>query len=229
MAKAMKIVALTGAGISAESGLPTYRGADGLWREHRFEELASPEGFKKHPQDVLDFYNERRYQAWHAQPNAAHQALADLQQQHSVVIITQNVDALHEKAGSKKVIHLHGELAWARSVDDPQRRIHLKDQPISVGDTCDDDCQLRPDVVWFGEAVRHYDIARLHVAEADILLVIGTSLAVYPAAYLADEAPAKAKRILINPDQEANPGGFTCIHEPAGTALPPLARDWMAS
>jgi NAD-dependent deacetylase len=188
------IVVLSGSGVSAESGLPTFRDANGLWRNHDWRELASPEGWRKHPELVLEFYNERREAAWKAEPNAAHRAIATLEETHDVVVVTQNVDALHERAGSTRVVHLHGELAYARGTSAKRHRVRLDGKPIALGDRCPDGTQLRPDIVWFGEPVPKFEEGMRHVMAATHLLVVGTSLLVYPAASLRNWRPRRARR-----------------------------------
>jgi len=178
-----KLVVLTGAGISAESGIRTFRDSDGLWQQHAITEVASPEGWKKNPQMVLDFYNFRRKQLLAVQPNEAHQALVMLEQQYLVHIVTQNVDDLHERAGSSRVLHLHGELLKSRSTAHPGLVYACRDD-IKLGDCCERGAQLRPHIVWFGEAVPLLETAAALVREADGLIIIGTSLQVYPAAGL---------------------------------------------
>jgi NAD-dependent deacetylase len=195
-----KVVAFTGAGISAESGLKTFRGDGGLWEGHRVEDVATPEAWAKNPALVLEFYNQRRQQVRAAQPNAAHKALVDLEEGYDVRIITQNVDDLHERAGSRNVLHLHGEVLYARSTRDPSYTRHLGDADIAVGDLCPLGSQLRPHIVWFGEMVSAMDEANEIVAEADIFLCIGTSLQVYPANSLIFAAPRRARRIVVNPE-----------------------------
>lgn len=221
------IVILSGAGISAESGIRTFRGADGLWEDHRIEDVATPEGWTADPATVLDFYNQRRRQLYTVQPNAGHRALAELESQAKVSIITQNIDNLHERAGSTHVLHLHGELDVARSTADPGLLYPLEGRDIRLGDTCERGSQLRPHVVWFGEAVPAMEKAEAIVATADVLVVVGTSLAVYPAAGLAYAAPDKAIRYLINPEIPADfrRDGFHCIEAPAGIALPRFVRN----
>src|SRR5690554_7654170 len=189
----MKVVVLTGAGVSAESGIKTFRDSDGLWEGHNVMEVASPEGFAKNPKAVLEFYNQRRQQLLTVQPNAAHKALVDLEKKHEVTIITQNVDDLHERAGSSNVIHLHGELFKVRSVED-ENLIYDWKNDLSLSSKSKEGHQLRPHIVWFGEAVPEMDRAILQVMQADVLLIIGTSLQVYPAAGLIDYAH-KAKKI----------------------------------
>lgn len=187
-----KIVVLTGAGISAESGIKTFRDADGLWEGHDIMEVASPIGWKKNPELVLDFYNTRRAQLLTVQPNAAHKILAELEQHFSLQIITQNVDDLHERAGSTKILHLHGELLKVRSVADEAFVLDWKTD-LHIGSSDPQGRQLRPHIVWFGEAVPLLDKAIEIVGTAEVLIIIGTSLQVYPAAglmhYIQPEVP----------------------------------------
>jgi NAD-dependent deacetylase len=192
-----KIVVLTGAGISAESGLSTFRDSNGLWENHRVEDVASPAGWAKNPKLVLDFYNQRRAQLFDVKPNAAHHALAELADKHDVHIITQNVDDLHERAGSRKVLHLHGELRKVRSVLGGASIHHETD--INIGDKCARGGQLRPDIVWFGEEVPLLYDAQKIAAEADEFWIVGTSLLVYPAAGLMEYAPIDAPIYYIDP------------------------------
>lgn len=181
-----KLVILSGAGISAESGIQTFRDGDGLWENHRVEDVATPEAFARNPQLVLDFYNFRRAGVRQAQPNTAHLGLAQLEEDFEVHIITQNIDDLHERAGSTNVHHLHGEISKMRSVDDTDE-LFLVEGDIKLGDLAPDGGQLRPHIVWFGEAVPMiYEVMHL-VEKADIFVVIGTSLQVYPAAGLVHE------------------------------------------
>jgi NAD-dependent deacetylase len=195
----MRIVVLTGAGISAESGIPTFRGAGGLWEGHRIEDVASPDGWNKNPELVLDFYNQRRKGIKNAMPNRAHIALAELEQQHHVDIITQNIDDLHERAGSKQVLHLHGEILKARSIKNPILIIPIEGD-IVLGDTANDGGQLRPHIVWFGESVPMMEPAIELVEQAEILVIIGTSMVVYPAAGLLYYAPKHIPVYVINPE-----------------------------
>lgn len=180
-----KIVVLSGAGISAESGLKTFRDSNGLWEGHSVTEVATPEGFYRNPSLVLDFYNQRRRQLLEVSPNLAHIALTKLESTYDVTIITQNVDDLHERAGSSKVLHLHGELLKVRSTKPEATEMEWKED-IVVGDVCADGYQLRPHIVWFGEAVPLMDKAITVTSEADILIIVGTSMQVYPAASLID-------------------------------------------
>lgn len=199
------IVVLTGAGMSAESGIATFRDSGGLWAQHRVEDVATPDGFRRNPQLVLDFYNNRRRESLLAKPNAGHLGLAEMEQEYHVQIITQNVDNLHEKAGSSSVIHLHGELMKARSSINPDRIYLLNPDSldINVGDICDDGSQLRPHIVWFGEAVPMMEMAEEIVRKADALVVIGTSLNVYPAAGLINYVKAGIPIFIIDPNEVA--------------------------
>lgn len=221
-----RLVVLTGAGISAESGLKTFRADDGLWEEHRVEDVATPEAFTRNPELVLRFYNERRRQVVTAEPNAAHLALAALEQNFEVDIVTQNIDDLHERGGSSKVLHLHGEIMKMRSVLDDVTLFPTFGDDIVLGDLAQDGGQLRPHVVWFGEAVPALEAAAEIVARADILMIVGTSLAVYPAASLAHMAPANARRFLVDPNAESLAVGdleVDVFAEPASTGVPRIA------
>ncbi|MCT4630003.1 NAD-dependent deacylase [Winogradskyella sp.] len=203
------IVVLTGAGMSAESGVKTFRDHDGLWEGHDVMKVASPEGFKQNPELVLEFYNQRRRQLKEVQPNQAHKDIAALEEDYKVTIITQNVDNLHERAGSSDVVHLHGELTKVRSTGN-SKDIKVWTEDIKLGDTCDKGYQLRPHIVWFGEDVPMMDIAIKICYAADILLIIGTSMQVYPAAslmhyvqpdtsiYYIDPKPATIRNSNIN-------------------------------
>lgn len=197
------LVVLSGAGISAESGLRTFRDAGGLWEGHKIEDVATPEAWHKNPRLVLDFYNERRKQALNAKPNAAHIALKTLETYFDVHIITQNVDNLHEQAGSTKVLHLHGELFKARSTRDPLYVVPLEGWELNIGHLCPQGSQLRPHIVWFGEDVPLIVDAASIMQAADVVLVIGTALVVYPAAGLVQYAPSKAKIYVIDPNPPA--------------------------
>lgn len=193
-----KLVVLSGAGISAESGIKTFRDSGGLWEGYDIRDVASPDGWQKDPRLVLDFYNQRRRQARECKPNDAHLILARLEEYFDISIITQNVDDLHEKAGSSNVIHLHGELSKAQSTVDPDLVYSLEHWEIKSGDRCEKGSQLRPFIVWFGESVPKMKEAIQLARQADIFLVIGTSLQVYPAAGLLDDVPAGAKIFLID-------------------------------
>ena len=222
-----RVVVLTGAGISAESGLRTFRGSDGLWEGHRVEEVATPAAWEADPARVLRFYNDRRKQARSAKPNAAHKALSALQRCFEVDIITQNVDDLHERAGSARVLHLHGEVMKARSTRNYDYLIELGSNDISLGDTCPAGSQMRPHVVWFGEEVPAMTAAAELVAQADILLCVGTSLQVYPAASLAFLAPDEARRIVVDPHipESIVRTTFECIAKPASEGVPSIVRE----
>jgi NAD-dependent deacetylase len=193
-----KIVVLSGAGISAESGIKTFRDADGLWEGHDIMEVASPIGWNKNPTLVLDFYNKRRAQLLTVQPNKAHEILAELEKQFNVHIITQNVDDLHERAGSSSILHLHGELLKVRSVANEKNIMHWKTD-VNIGDCDADGIQLRPHIVWFGEAVPLIEKAIEIVESADILIIIGTSLQVYPAAGLMNYVNQNVPVYYIDP------------------------------
>ena len=193
-----KLVVLTGAGISAESGIATFRDSNGLWEGHNVMDVASPEGWRKDRELVLDFYNQRRKQALSVKPNEAHLELARLEKYFDVTTITQNVDNLHEKAGSSKVIHLHGELFKSQSTVDPSLVYEMDGWEIKIGDKCQKGSQLRPFIVWFGEMVPMIEPAIDIVSEADIFAVIGTSLLVYPAAGLIQYAPKSSIKYIID-------------------------------
>ena len=199
MSKKKHLVVLSGAGISAESGIKTFRDSGGLWEGHDLMEVASPEGWRRNPVLVQNFYNQRRKQLLECEPNLAHLTLAKLEQEYDVSIITQNVDDLHERAGSTKVIHLHGELKKAQSTLDPSLVYELDHWEIKEGDTCEKGSQLRPFIVWFGEQVPMMEEAMEIVSTADVFVVIGTSLQVYPAAGLVDFVPTSSKVFLIDP------------------------------
>ena len=192
------LVVLTGAGISAESGIPTFRDANGLWEGHDIYEVASPQGFAKNPQLVLDFYNMRREAAHQVVPNEGHKALVRLEEEFLVIVVTQNVDALHEKAGSKHVIHLHGELSKVRSTVNPDYIIDIEGKPIQLGDVCPEGGQLRPHIVWFGEDVPFITIANQIASVADVFMVVGTSMQVYPAAGMVDYVRSEAPIFVVD-------------------------------
>jgi NAD-dependent deacetylase len=195
-----KLVVLTGAGMSAESGIPTFRGSDGLWENHRIEDVASPEGWQRDPHLVLHFYNERRKKVWEVTPNRGHEILAELENQFDVQIITQNIDNLHERAGSSNVLHLHGEITKSRSTAKSDLVYDISGWELKWGDRCEMGSQLRPHIVWFGEAVPMIEPAARLVSEADIFVVVGTSLQVYPAAGLITYAPTFCPKYIIDPN-----------------------------
>ncbi len=192
------LVVLTGAGISAESGLKTFRDGDGLWESHRVEDVATPEAWARNPELVLRFYNERRKAAAAASPNPAHLTLAELEENFHISIITQNVDNLHERAGSSRVLHLHGELTKVRSVTNEKLIYEIGAEAVSLGDRAEDGGQLRPHIVWFGEMVPMIETAAEICFQADLFMVIGTSLQVYPAAGLIHAVPRGTPVILVD-------------------------------
>ena len=199
-----KLVVLSGAGVSQESGLDTFRDKGGIWENHNIEDVATPQAFEKDPEKVLDFYNKRRRQLLELRPNQAHEYIAGLENYFDVTVITQNIDNFHEQAGSSDVIHLHGELLKSKSVNDPDK-IYDQKSDIKLGDTDDQGSQIRPHVVWFGEAVPMMSVAMDICQKADLALVIGTSLQVYPAAGLLDDLPKDTKVYLIDPDPQVQP------------------------
>jgi NAD-dependent deacetylase len=194
-----KLVVLTGAGISAESGIATFRDSGGLWEGHKVEDVATPEGWRRNPELVLEFYNQRRKQALTVKPNRGHQILAELETKFDVTIITQNVDDLHERAGSSHVIHLHGSLFESRSTKNPALKYAIEGWELKLGDVCELGSQLRPNIVWFGEAVPMMQVAADIASGADLFLVVGTSMVVYPAAGLIDYVPDKVKKYVVDP------------------------------
>ena len=199
-AKKKKLVVLSGAGISAESGIPTFRDNGGLWEGHRVEDVATPEGWRKDPLLVLDFYNQRRKKALEVKPNQGHKIIAELQKDFDVSVVTQNVDNLHERAGSKKVIHLHGSLFESRSTKDESLVYPIKGWELKWGDLCEKGSQLRPNIVWFGEQVPLMEIATEIAANADIFVVVGTSMVVYPAAGLINYVSRKVPKFIVDPN-----------------------------
>ena len=222
-----KLVILSGAGISAESGLATFRDSGGLWEGYRIEDVATPEAWHKNRELVLDFYNIRRKDALNAKPNAGHKALVKLEEKFEVSVITQNVDNLHEQAGSTNVLHLHGELFKSRSTADPSLIYDIKGWELKTGDKCEKGSQLRPHIVWFGEAVPMMDRAIKEVMTADIFIVVGTSLQVYPAAGLLDYVPSTSPKYIVDPNipiVEATPN-LICIQDKAASGLPKLCDE----
>lgn len=220
-----KIVVLTGAGISAESGIKTFRDADGLWEGHDVTEVASPMGWKNNPQMVIDFYNERRRQLLTVSPNEGHFSLVTLEEKYDVTIVTQNIDDLHERAGSSSVIHLHGELLKVRSQFDENLILDWK-QDLNLGDFCEHNSQLRPHIVWFGEMVPMMDMAINITEQADILLVIGTSMQVYPAAGLLQYTRRQIPIYFIDPNPAISPTQhLTIIAEKATVGVPRVVKE----
>lgn len=218
--KQRHVVVLSGAGISAESGLGTFRGAGGLWEGVSVQEVATPEAWEQNPARVLRFYNERRRGVRAAEPNDAHIALQELEDIFRVTIITQNIDDLHERAGSSSVVHLHGEILQSRSSSDESLLYPCRGD-ISIGDVCEKGSQLRPHVVWFGEPVPMMDVAIEHAKTADFFIVVGTSLEVYPAASIIDYVPYDSLKFFVDP----NPNGLTdesfrVVKAPASEGVP---------
>ena len=217
MTTKQRLVVLTGAGISAESGLSTFRDAGGLWEGYDVMEVASPEGWEADPKMVLEFYNQRRLSAKQADPNLAHKLLAQLETYYNVVVITQNVDDLHERGGSSQVIHLHGELSKSRSTARSSLVYDIEGTELNWGDTCELGSQLRPNIVWFGEMVPLLDTEAEYAKQADIFAVIGTSLLVYPAAGLIHYVPQDSHVYIIDPKMPtvAEMSNLIKIEEPA--------------
>lgn len=218
-----KIAVLTGAGMSAESGISTFRDANGLWENHDIMEVASIVGWMKNQRLVLDFYNQRRRQLFEVEPNAGHLALVELEKEFDVNIVTQNVDDLHERAGSSNIVHLHGELRKARSTTSPHL-IYEWDGDINFGDTADDGSQLRPHIVWFGEEVPMLGVGAKKVSESDYIIIIGTSMQVYPAASLVDYAQPSSQIFYVDPKPSINhelsrAKNLKIIQEPATTGV----------
>lgn len=221
------LVVLSGAGISAESGLKTFRDSGGLWEGYNVMDVATPEAWRKNPDLVQEFYNMRRKEALKAEPNEGHKALAELEKTYNVTVITQNVDNLHEKAGSSKVIHLHGELSKARSTFNPSLVYEINGWEIKMGDKCEKGSQLRPHIVWFGEAVPMMDEAITVTETADIFIVVGTSLQVYPAAGLLDYVQSETMVYLVDPviPNISTSRKIHFIAEKASTGLQKLAKE----
>ena len=224
-----KLIVLTGAGISAESGISTFRDAGGLWEQHRIEDVATPAGWRKNPELVLRFYNQRRARLLAAEPNAGHRALVELESKFEVHVITQNVDDLHEKAGSRQVLHLHGELRKVRS-ERYEDLVYDWEGDLEIGDLCERGFQLRPQVVWFGESVPMLEPAAELAGDAEIFLIIGTSLQVYPAASLMIYANRHIPFYYIDPNPQVNRElqlmpNLTIISEPASTGVPKVVQE----
>ncbi|MEX1132730.1 MAG: NAD-dependent deacylase [Flavobacteriales bacterium] len=225
-----RIVVFSGAGVSAESGIRTFRDSGGLWEEYRIEEVATPEAWAKDPKRVLHFYDMRREQVIQALPNAAHLAIADLEQYFHVDVVTQNIDDLHERAGSTNVLHLHGEIRKARSTSDPELVTPIVGPRLAWGDKCALGSQLRPHIVWFGEEVPLLPVAAYIVARADVLIVVGTSLQVYPAAGLVDHASSNSSIYVVDPEAMENhlPNGVH-IKAPASIGVPIVVDELLRS
>jgi len=225
-----KIVVLTGAGISAESGLKTFRDSDGLWEGYNIEDVATPEAWRRNPEMVQEFYNLRRKSVMEAQPNAAHYALAKLEKKFDVTVITQNIDDLHERAGSTNVVHLHGIITRSQSDKNPNLTYPVNGWEIRMGEVCELGSQLRAHVVWFGEAVPMIEKAARICTEADIFILVGSSLAVYPAAGLLDYVPHHAPKYIVDPKIPPMSGdsSFIRIEEKATVGVVKLVDDLTA-
>lgn len=226
-----KIVVFTGAGISAESGIKTFRDSGGLWEQYDINEVATPQAWQKNKKLVLDFYNQRRKQVMEAKPNAAHFALAKLEKKFDVHIITQNIDDLHERAGTKKILHLHGEIMKARSSRYENLIYDVKGWEIKEGEVCEKGFQLRPHIVWFGEMVPMMEPAVELASNCDLFIVVGTSLDVYPAAGLINYAPEESKKYLIDPKAKQLPYilHLEVIEKTAGEGVPLLVKQLLSS
>jgi NAD-dependent deacetylase len=224
-----KVVVFTGSGVSAESGIKTFRDSGGLWEEYRIEDVATPEAWQRNPTLVIDFYNQRRRQVIEAKPNAAHVAIAQLQKKFDVQVITQNIDDLHERAGSMNVLHLHGEIRKSRSTLNPSLIYNIEGNDLFIGDKCVLGSQLRPHIVWFGEQVPLMDAAISLTEAANIFIVIGTSLQVYPAAGLISHAPFDSVMYFIDPNASRIPylPNIKIIAEPACMGVPILIEELM--
>lgn len=222
----MKLVILTGAGMSAESGIKTFRDSDGLWENYRIEDVCTPEALERNPELVNNFYNERRKQLYQAQPNEGHLKLAELERYFDITIITQNIDDLHERAGSKQVLHLHGELKKVRSSKNPDLIYDLDGWELKHGTRCEDGSLLRPHVVFFGESVPNIEPATELVQQADLFVIIGTSLAVYPAASLIQYAPKGIPIFVIDPKipQQMRHSGIHAIEKGASEGVAELTK-----
>lgn len=221
-----QITILSGAGISAESGISTFRDANGLWENHRIEDVATPQAWAKDPELVLEFYNLRRKQLYEVEPNEAHFSITKLQEKFEVQVVTQNIDDLHERAGNNNVTHLHGQLKQVRSTVAPYTVYDLDGWELQLGDKCEKGSQLRPHVVWFGEEVPNLPLAAQIVSAADAVLIVGTSLNVYPAAALYQYARHGIPIWIIDPNADSiqYPDHITTINEKAGAALPRLVN-----
>jgi NAD-dependent deacetylase len=195
-----RLVVFTGAGMSAESGIQTFRGSDGLWENHRIEDVATPDAWNRNPELVLEFYNQRRKNVIAADPNNGHVRIASWQDDYSVTVVTQNIDDLHERAGSNDVLHLHGEIRKSRSTVNPELVYPIQDWSLNMGDKCEHGSQLRPHIMWFGEDVPMLERAAAIIEEADIFVVVGTSLQVYPAAGLVQYAYRAKQKFIIDPN-----------------------------
>lgn len=223
-----KVVVLTGAGISAESGISTFRDSDGLWEQYRVEDVATYDAYLRNPELVLNFYNERRRQLFQVKPNEGHRQLVRLEARYDVHIITQNIDNLHEQAGSSNVLHLHGLLTQARSDRDDNLIVDIGDRDIHLGDKAPDGAQLRPHIVWFGEAVPNIEPAAELCEQADYFIVVGTSMNVYPAAGLIHYVPRTSPCYLVDPKAVPISRPITIFQEKAGTGVKKVVDELMS-
>ena len=223
-----KVIVLTSAGISAESGISTFRDSDGLWEQYRVEDVATHEAYLRNPELVLNFYNERRRQLFQVKPNEGHRQLVRLEERYDVHIITQNIDNLHEQAGSTNVLHLHGLLTQARSDRDDNLIIDIGDRDIHLGDKAPDGAQLRPHIVWFGEAVPNIEPAAELCEKADYFVVVGTSMNVYPAAGLIHYVPRTSPCYLVDPKAVPISRPITIFQEKAGTGVKKVVDELLA-
>lgn len=225
-----RLVVLTGAGISAESGIPTFRDSNGLWEGYDVMQVATPEGWAANPELVLDFYNQRRKKALEVKPNRGHELLAELEKHFDVTIVTQNVDNLHERAGSSHVIHLHGSLFESRSTLDEKLVYPIEGWELKWGDRCARGSQLRPNIVWFGEMVPMMEVAAEYAAKADIFLVVGTSMVVYPAAGLINYVPYNTMKYIVDPKRpEVGNIPFTkFIEDKASSGMETVMRELLS-
>ena len=219
-------IVFTGAGISAESGISTFRDSDGLWQKVKLEEVATPQAWQSNPEKVLDFYNARRSHLENVEPNAAHIAIAELERYMDVTVVTQNIDDLHERAGSTDVVHLHGELKKVRSSTNSDLIYERGFAPVKLGDLCEQGSQLRPHVVWFGEAVLNFELSRQLISRASHMLIVGTSLSVFPAADLVHDASASSIKVLVDKEIDMVPPGYHYIQGSATENVPLVIRDW---
>lgn len=225
MTKKKHLVVLSGAGMSADSGVSTFRDSDGLWEKHRIEDICTPQALKRNPKLVLEFYNARRRQLGHVEPNAGHRAVAELESYFDVSVITQNVDNLHERAGSSRIVHLHGELTKCRSVCDDSKIFDIQGD-IQLGDTAPDGGQLRPHIVFFGEAVPEFDRAVEIMMRADVVVIVGTSLVVYPAASLVNYVARNVPIYVVDPSTVSiSRSGVTYIRQRAAIGMPMLVEE----
>lgn len=223
-----KLTVLSGAGMSAESGIKTFRGNDGLWENYSIDEVATPRGWKKNPELVLEFYNARRRNIADANPNEGHNVLMKLEELFDVQIITQNIDDLHERAGSSSVLHLHGKITSAKCVVEDHYRVDIGYREMSIEEKCPQDHAMRPDIVWFEEAVPMLEVAIPLVMQCDILLIVGTSMQVYPAASLIHYAQAHCEIIAVDPDipEVLRRGRIRAIASGASAGLTQLWQEW---